>query len=152
MGIRETINRNSAISTAVMICMVVVAVVVIGLELRGNNGKPPTKNFYTTDDGKTWFVDSADKLAPFDHDGATAVRCYVFQGKDGKFAGLLEKYSDGDRDHLATMAQEKRPFDTPVLIKKPGEKDWTKTGVDQEAMILMRMSGPNGSDVERIMP
>ncbi|HEY1923329.1 MAG TPA: hypothetical protein VGG44_11320 [Tepidisphaeraceae bacterium] len=152
MGIRETINRNSVISTIVMICMVVAAVVVIAMELRGNNGKPPSKNYYTTDDGKTWFVDSASKLPPFDHGGLPAVRCYVFKSKDGEFAGLLEKYSDGDRDHLATIPEDKRPFNVSVLVKKPGDKDWKEIGPDQEAMVLMHITGPNGPDVERLMP
>jgi hypothetical protein len=152
LGIRETINRHSAVSTTVVICMVVVGIVTIALELKGDNGKPPTKNYFTNDDGKTWFVDSASKLPPFDHDGLPAVRCYVFKGKDGEFAGLLEKYSDGDRDHLATIPEEKRPFNVPVLVKKPGDKEWKVVGPDQQAMMLMHITGPNGADVERRMP
>lgn len=153
MGIRETINRNSAISTTMVIGMVVVCVVVIGLELRGNNGAPPKENFFTTDDGQTWFADSASKLPPFDHDGGKAVRCYVFKGKNGEFAGLLEKYSD---DTLAQLARRdpKVPLrdSPPVLVKKPGEKDWKGVAADQEAMMLMHLSGPDGTDIERVMP
>jgi hypothetical protein len=152
LGIRETINRHSVVSTTVMICMVVVAVVVIGLELRGNNGKPPANNYYTSDDGKTWFVDSASKLPPFDHDGAAAVRCYVFKGSNGTFAGLLEKYSDSTRDHLASLPEEKRPFDSGVLVKKPGEKDWKAMSPDQQSMVLMHITGPDGTGAERLMP
>jgi hypothetical protein len=152
LGIRETINRNSAISTTVVICMVVVGVVVIGMELRGNSGKPPANNYYTTDDGKTWFVDSASKVPPFDHDGTPAVRCYVFKGNNGEFAGLLQKYGDETRDKLTSMPEEKRPRDASVLVKKPGEKEWTNMGVDQQAMVLMRITAPDGSDAERLMP
>jgi hypothetical protein len=120
------------------------------MELRSANGQPPSKNFFTVDDGKTWFADSSNKLPPFDYDGAKAVRCYVFEGKNGKFAGLLEKYSDSTLQQLATEA--KRPTSIPVLFKKPGEKGWKNAGPDQEAMILMRISDPDGSDVELVMP
>jgi hypothetical protein len=36
------------------------------------------KACYTDDDGKTWFVDSAYKVVPFDHDGNQAFRALVF--------------------------------------------------------------------------
>lgn len=149
MGIRETINRNSAISTTAVVCMIVVGVVTIGLELRGNNGKPPSKNYFTSDDGQTWFSDSSSKLPPFDHGGVVAVRCYVFEGKSGKFVGLLEKYSD---DTLKQLAGGAKFTSIPVLVKKPGEKNWQNIGADQEARILTQISGPDGSAVEIVMP
>jgi hypothetical protein len=153
LDIRETINRHSTISTIVVICVVVCGIVAIGMELRGDNGKPPSENFFTIDDGQTWFADSADKLPPFDHNGGKAVRCYVFEGKNGKFAGLLEKYSDDTLKWL-THRDPKVPLrdSPPSLVKKPGEKEWKSVGGDQEAMILMHISGPDGSDVDRVMP
>jgi hypothetical protein len=45
-----------------------------------------------------------------------------------------------------------RPTNIPVLIKKPGEKGWKNVGPAPEALILMRISGPDGSDVEMVMP
>jgi hypothetical protein len=152
LGIRESINRHSAVSTTVIICMVAVGIVTIALELRGDNGKPPTRNYYTTDDGKTWFVDSASKLPPFDHDGLPAVRCYVFKDSSGEFAGLLEKFSDGTRNGLAAMPEEKRPHNVSAMVKKPGEKDWKELGPDLRAAILMRIAGPAGPNPERVMP
>jgi hypothetical protein len=151
LGIRETINRNSAVSTTVVACAIILCVVMIGLELRGANGKPPTKNYYSADDGKTWFVDSVTELPPFDHDGLQAVRCYVFKSKSGKFAGLLEKYSDDTLRQLAHMPAG-AGGEIPVLVKKPGQKEWKSMGGEQEAMILLHISGPDGSDVERVMP
>lgn len=154
LGIRETINKNPGISTAVVVCMVVVGLVAIGLELRGDDGKPPSKNFFTTDDGKTWFADSADKMPPFDHDGAKAVRCYVFKGKSGEFVGLMEKYSDNTLKDLARRDPKVPLHDAPPsMVKKPGEKNWKPVGGDEEAMILMHIKGPGGEeDIERVMP
>jgi hypothetical protein len=150
LDIRETINRHQKVSTVVVICVVLAGLVAIGMEIRSGNGEPPSKNFFTIDDGKTWFADSSNKLPPFDHDGGKAVRCYVFEGKNGKFAGLLEKYSDSTLKQLVSEA--KRPTSIPVLVKKPGEKSWSNVGPDQEAMILMHISGPDGSDIELVMP
>jgi hypothetical protein len=153
LQIREAINRHSAISTVVVICVLILGLVLIALELKGESGKPPKDNYYSTDDGKTWFVDSASKLPPFDHDGVPAVRCFVFKGGNGKFVGLLEKYTDATRDQLARTAEQMRPRDdVTVLVKKPGEKDWKEVGMDQAAMMLMHVSGPNGTDAERVMP
>jgi hypothetical protein len=156
LGIRETLNRNSTIGVAAMVCAIAVCAVVIGVELRGNNGKPPAKAYYTTDDGKSWFVDSSSKVPPFDYDGSQAVRCYVFNGPNGKFVGLLEKYDDSTRAELARRAAEVPPHpgsDVSVLVKKPGEKDWKSVGPDQEAMILMHdVMGASSSGVERVMP
>jgi hypothetical protein len=135
----------------------IVIAAVIALELRGNNGKPPAECYYSTDDGKTWFVDSSSKLPPFDHDGAQAVRCYVFKCNSGKFAGLLEKYSDATQKHLIWMAQQVPPVASrtppPVMVKKPGEKDWQNMPSDREGMILMQnIASPDGSLAERVMP
>lgn len=152
MGIRETINQKKAVSTIVVICAIVVGVVMIGLELRGNNGKLPTEFFYTIDDGQTWFADSSSKLPPFDHDGGHAVRCYVFKGVNGKFAGLLQEYDDETREQLARRADQIPPRDATVLVKKPGEKEWIKMGLNQQAMILMHVTGPDGTAVESVMP
>lgn len=130
--------------------MIGVGVVAIALELRGDNGKPPSKNYFTVDDGQTWFADSANKLPPFDHDGSKAVRCYVFKGSNGKFAGLLEKYSDDTLNRLSHEA--KPPSVIPILVKKPGEKEWKNIGPDEEAIILMHITSPDGSNADRIMP
>ena len=78
------------------------------------------------------------------------MRCYVFEGKNGKFVGLLEKYSDATLQQLAT--ETKKPSSIPVMVKKPGEKNWKNVGPDQEAMLLLHVTSPDGSDVELIMP
>jgi hypothetical protein len=153
LGIREKINQNSAVSVGIGVCILLGGAIAIGLELKGNNGLPPALCYYTVDDGKTWFSDGSTKLPPFDHDGQPAVRCLVFKGPSGKFAGLLEKYSDDVRAKLAAKGDQWPPEGTPILVKKPGDSKWQQMGVDQEASILLKMTGPDGStDVERIMP
>jgi hypothetical protein len=153
LGIRETINRHSALSTTVVVLLMIGGVVAIGMELRRDDGKPPAKNFFTDDDGQTWFSDSASLLPPFDHNGRKAVRCYVFSGKNGNFVGLMEKYSDDTLKQLAKRDPNIPLRDSPpAMVKKPGEKQWQNISDDQEAAILMHITGPDGSDVERVMP
>jgi hypothetical protein len=150
LGIRETMNRHPKISAAVVACAIGIGAVAIGIEIRSNSGAPPAENFFTIDDGKTWFADSVSNLPPFDYNGAKAVRCYVFKGKNGTFAGLLEKYSD---DTLQQLAHEtNKPSSIPVMVKKPGEKEWKNVGPDQEAMMLMHTTASDGSDAENVMP
>jgi hypothetical protein len=152
LGLRETINRHPQISTTVVVCLAVAGVVAIAMELRGNDGKPPAKNFFSIDDGKTWFVDSSNKLPPFDYGGGKAVRCYLFKGPKGKFVGLLEKYDDNTRAQLANKTGPPSYGEIPVLVKKPGDKDWQSVGATQEAMLLMTITGAENSGIERIMP
>jgi hypothetical protein len=152
MGIRETLNRNSVLTVGTIVCAIAFCAVVIGMELRGNKGEPPKYAYYTTDDGKTWFSDSAIRLPPYDHDGSPAVRCIVFKGPNGQYAGLLEKLSDDTRARLAKTGDQFLPFGTPVLVKKPGEKEWTSMDVSQEAMIIIKILGPENSGIERMMP
>jgi hypothetical protein len=152
LGVHEMINRHGKIAMTVVVCLAAAGLVTVAIELRDDDGKPPSKNYFSVDDGTTWFVDSASKLPPFDHGGGTAVRCYLFTSPKGKFVGLLEKYSDDTRAQLANKAGPKPTGELPVLVKKPGEKDWQSMGAAQEAMLLMQISGPDGSGIERIMP
>jgi hypothetical protein len=152
LDIRETLNRHSKVTATVVICCLAVGVVAIAMEMKGNNGMPPAKNYFSADDGQTWFVDSSLKLPPFDHDGAQAVRCYVFQGKNGKFAGLLQKFDSDTQAQLAKQPDQFPPRGTPVMVKKPGEKVWQKMGPDQESALLMHLTAPDGPDAEPVMP
>jgi hypothetical protein len=152
LGLRETINRHPKISTTAVVCLAAAGLVAIALELRGNDGKPPAKNFFSIDDGKTWFVDSSQKLPPYDYEGGKAVRCYLFKGPQGKFVGLLEKYSDSTRAQLASKSATASTGELPVLVKKPGEAEWQPMDSTQEAMTLMEITGAEASGIERIMP
>ena len=95
MGLRETLNRNPAITTGATIAIIVVALIYISLQMFGS-GRPPisTKGYFTTDDGATKFADSLDNLPPYIHNGKQAVRVYVFKCSDGKeFVAYLERYT-----------------------------------------------------------
>lgn len=131
MGLRETINQNPVVTSAVVGAITLVALYMVGRNACG--GGPATlpagtaKAFYTVDEGKTRFVDDANKIPPFDKDGKMAYRAVVFKCADGKeFVNHLERYPEARRadiekaggpnaSMLGMMARE---------IKRPGEKAW----------------------------
>ena len=95
----------------------IVAVVLAILSWRATTPAPAKipEAYFSTDDGATYFPGDGKQLPPFEHDGAMAVRAYVFRCKDGKtFVGYLERYTDKAKAVLADI--EKRPL-TPAEVK-----------------------------------
>lgn len=94
----------------------------------------PGKAYFTVDDGKTWFQDDVSRIAPFDHNGKTAYRCYLFTGDEGRTmkVGYLERYNEEARALMESHKREKRvpnPLDHRTLmagaeVKRPGDKTW----------------------------
>src|SRR5205814_8476268 len=105
--------RRPAATVAVVVLLTALAVASIVLQLRPPGELPVVspKDFYTTDDGDTWFVDDNDKITPFDHDGRPAVLVHLFtcDGGNTKFVGYLERLPDGAvekfRSHVQTPAR-----------------------------------------------
>lgn len=165
MGIRQSLNENPVITTAVTGVIIVVA---LGLALKFACTSGPTREraaaapqrcFFTTDDGKTYFPDDIKKLPPFDHDGKPAVRAVVFRCPDGKEqVSHLERYSDADKKRIqeAMAKSPNRPLvqleNTAFIgvkeIKKPGAKDWVKlTGATMQEYDDIQHPKCNGSIV-----
>lgn len=121
---------------------VVVAVTALVLSIQASMTRPPdtSRAFFTTDDGKTWFVDSASNIPPFDKDGKTAYRCSVYECDGKQFVLEMQRYDEKSaqalRDAQAAAAQQKdqptdprkrAPGPNPQLglqIKAPGDTKW----------------------------
>jgi hypothetical protein len=137
VGLRQTLNENPVITSAVVGTLTLVALFFVGRSACG--GGPESldpsdqKAFYTVDEGKTKFVDSANKIPPFDKDGKQAYRAIVFKCADGKeFVNHLERYPEDQRaaiekaggpsgSMLGALAKE---------IRKPGDKAWVSMQKD----------------------
>src|SRR3954466_10383727 len=105
MGIRETLNQNPRIALGVMIGVVAIAVGYVVMQVLASRKTFPSKSpedFFTVDDGKTFFAASRDNLPPFDYQGKQAVHAYVFECSDShkRFVGVLERYSAESRKKL----------------------------------------------------
>jgi hypothetical protein len=157
LGIRETLNKNPAITTGVTAGIVVIAIVVIIWQLWGGSSPVSSasgaQQYYSDDDGATYFADAATKIPPFDHNGKQAVRALVFQCGDGKpFVGMLQRYTKDAKAKLE-KAQSGKPGDvlmedieiTGLEIKKPktGEAGWVKQ-TDPKAAAVSRVTCPDG--------
>src|SRR5438105_2888055 len=68
LGIRETLNENQTLTIGVVAAIVVLILVFTfwpsgGVAGPGGGG---TKNFYSIDDGKSWFADDTKNIPPYD--------------------------------------------------------------------------------------
>jgi hypothetical protein len=166
VGIREKLNDNPRIATGAMVLVILLAVGFIGLQLWGDRPPPPPKKaYFTIDDGKTWFVDDINKVAPFEHEGQQAVRCQVFTCNDGEpFVAYLERYSaeakkklEEAREKGAEAAPDPALWETMAMggveVKKPGDAKapWVKQMDYQKAAEIMQAKCPDGS-FENIKP
>lgn len=142
MGIRETVNKNPGLAIGATIALIVVAVAVIVMQLRGRKVEAITdKCWFSSDDGKTWFKDSVANDSPFTKDGKEAVRAYVYKCPGGEpFVGYLERFSPEALELFAEQRKQPEPrvirsieaVGRPnVWVKKPGDKDWTKMSDDK---------------------
>ena len=120
--------------------------------------------WFTTDDGRTWFPDDANKLPPFDRDGKPAHRAYVYR-KPGQqpFVLFLERYTP---DAIRQLNELKRQTDRPpelgirdriisagVEVKKPGAKDWVKVSDPRSKEIMRaRLSATDNATLEALLP
>jgi hypothetical protein len=123
----------------------------------------PTKAFFTTDDGATWFADDIDKVPPFDKDGKMAVRAHVFRCGHGKtFVDHLERYTPQAKRLLEQAGAENRTPDAdPELaaavmnyqVKRPGGQEWVPINDVARSMQITTVRCPEGTqEVEPVFP
>lgn len=169
MGIRQTLNEKPGLSIGIGAGLIVIAIIVIIWEMSGSSGGGGAaagvrQDFYSDDDGKTWFADEAEKITPFKTDKGMAVKAYVFRCKDGKeFCGYLERYTPqgqktyqqlkGQPGAARALGSQKQML---TEVKKPGAKAWVKYNPDnsQPYYDVETPVCPDGSKdtIEQVMP
>jgi hypothetical protein len=152
-GVRQAIN-DKPVRTAVLAGTLFLGILLFVL-VRGcpstlvdtGEAAAPTHSFFSTDDGRTYFVDDARHVPPYTvnkpgdpNDGKTAWGARVARcGEGGKpFVWALEKYGDADQRKLESLMsrQGDRAAGLPktwmggmnALLKRPGagDKGWVK--------------------------
>lgn len=140
--------------------LVCIGVVVIALEFKPDRPKAITEAFYSTNDGKSWFIDDNDKMPPFDQNGQPAFRAFVFKASDGtQYVGYLERYTDWAKARLAELKSQPNPNPQAIMgvsqaglqIKKPGDAKWVQQN-SQAAADIMSASAPDGSVGIEVVP
>jgi hypothetical protein len=169
VGIRQTINENPAGTAAVTGGIVVLAILFIIWQAcssgPGAGGIITSKAFFSTDDGKTWFVDDNANIPPFQtKDGKTAVRAQIYTcDTKTQFCGYLEAYSIPDKQMLeaakAANAKGSPPPGGPMggpmgypgqpMVKRPGApaNAWVPMGPATMTLYqqVIQVRCPNGS-------
>jgi hypothetical protein len=118
------------------------------------------KAFFTVDDGATWFTDSADRLAPFDHNGKPAYRLTMFSTDGGKtkFPAYLERYTPDGRARREQANQDLKagrikivPIANPrdLEVKLPGAGNpWVSRANGTESTKILNAKVPPTTDTE----
>ena len=155
MSLREIVNRNPAVTAALLIVAIAGVVALTVWQMRS---LPPSKPgaYYTTDDGKNWFADDPQRVTPFDHKGKSAVRAHVFRGADGReFVGYLTRHTPQAAEVIRRV-QARKPTDPPptpaemgvVLggreFKRPGDAKWIPQK-DPAVQQITAVTAPDGS-------
>jgi len=162
VGIREKLNDNPAYTTGGTIAIIVIALVFIVWQIVPSHPSFSNKEYYSDDDGASYFADDMNKIAPFDHGGKQAVKCHVYKcSSSGKFVGYLEKFNPVAKQRLDAAASKPGPPDpslnmlmmTGTLVKKPGPGPWISIREAQKFQSVVNVTCPNGgSDLEAVTP
>ncbi len=158
MGIRETLNENPrAVAKGLAVVFLFAMVLLVWHFWPGGNAKVTSKEFYSDDDGTTWFADDAGKFPPFDHDGKEAVLAKVYICDGHTFVGYLEKFTPEAKEKMRnpqpaqTGSGMRKAGSVPdlrqgILYKKPHDDKWVSQ-MDLEAYKrIVQVHCPSGND------
>jgi hypothetical protein len=179
LGIRQTLNDNpsaAAIGAGVIILAALAFVFVRACSGPDDpaRGTGSSKAYFTTDDGKTYFVDDVVNVPPYkvnkpgdSNNGKTAVRARVVRCKGGQpYVAALEMYNEVDKQRLEQILRQQggkaqrlpRDYLSGVyaMLKKPGtgEQGWTSFSISssQQWGALAVPTCPDGSKAEIVEP
>lgn len=165
MGIRETLNEKSHITTVLALIVIVGFVLLIIWQLTSNGGRSDAAfaDFYSVDEGQTYFVHTSEELPPFDYEGEIAHRAAVFQcdgdgggGGNEPFVGYLQRfteeaqrrmteYRDNDMTYgRALDALSREPGERGIEVKAIGGEEWHPIMSPEGQEIINNIECPDG--------
>src|SRR5207247_640898 len=165
MGVREAMNKRPMIAGGIAAALAAGAVLFVVSQMRGlraaapDMAGEPERAFFTVDEGKTWFVDDASRLAPFPHEGKEAVRAYVVECGGKQFVNHLERYTAEGMQatlRLREVVKKGPPPGSLVAaaqqrgreVKRPGDTKWTPTSNAAAADAIATPRCPQGASGE----
>ena len=158
MGIRETLNQNQNLTIGAVAAIIILILALTFWPSRNTPGgsNAVTKNFYSIDDGKSWFPDDAKKIPPFDHNGKQAVSANVYKCDGKTFVNHLTRYTPDAKKKMEALAVKAVANDptatesiqlTGLEVKRPGDADWVRSS---EAAKYNEVIKPHCKDVENL--
>ena len=155
--IREKLAESKVGGIVVAIVLCLIAGALLTIELWPSQQRVDLSvNFYSDDDGKTYYTDSVYNFPPYEHNGKTAYRAFVYQSDHGKFVGFLLRYRPDARKKLQDTYNKAKAsgasniqqqvlqamadvrFNTET--KLPGQNNWVPMG-----NAFPRFKSPDGS-------
>jgi hypothetical protein len=139
-GFRTWLNNNPKIATTVAGTLIGLALIYIAIQLIRITGRQSldtykagdVKAWYCTEEGGDLYADDAALVPPFQKNGKTFYRAYVYKCPNGEqWVNHIEMYPadakqkmDQIREKSDAPLHEYKPFKMQSLIKRPGQKQW----------------------------
>ena len=166
MGVRQKLRDNPRAAAIIATVLVIGGGWFLYVRVAGSVplSGPPRELFVTVDEGKTFFSAPAEKLPPFQHDGKTALRAYVFTCGEKPFVGYLERYSERAKALMLEAWKAQRETPAPpslnpemlggIEVKRPGDTKWVRHSDLARAAEIMSVRCPDQPDkkAEMILP
>jgi hypothetical protein len=162
--VRELIKGRQSAAVALALVMIVGAAIAIYVQAR-DPASGPGGAYFSTDDGKTFFADSATKLPPFDKDGKPAYRAHVFECGGKRVVGYLSRYRPEAiaalEEAAAARGTGKPPRNAAALasvgtwgleLKRPGDPVWISQADPRTATMIRVYRCPDGSTPSEVEP
>lgn len=162
MHVREWLNNNPKIATAITLALIAVVAIWIGFgTFASSNASLPPEDWawYSVDDGATYFAHRLERSPFTTADGKTAVRAYLYRCGNGEaFVNHLERMtsdapssepeSGGPPDYGSGSSSEVVRSITRgyrgIQVKKPGSGEWVPSNGPQ-GMKVRTPTCPNGA-------
>lgn len=155
MGLRQTMNENPVVTSAVVGVITLAALAFLVKTACGSRGTGTggaEKEFFTFDEGKTYFVDDAKNLPPFQKDGKTALRARVFKCGGKEMVLLLEQYPPDVKARMEA-GETGMVIAQGLEVRKVSDKKWAsmvKNVMDYSKVTVAKC--PDGSVPEPVLP
>ena len=133
---------------------------------KATNASATDQQFYSNDDGATWFADEAGKFTPFVKDGKSAYVAHVYtcDGGKTKFVLYLERYSSVAIKQIAADRAKGAKHDAffyrqalrdAIEVKPPKapESEWISQDAAKASKIIEpRCPDGRKTNVEAVLP
>jgi hypothetical protein len=147
IGMREWINQHPKAALWAGIVVVGIAIGAVVAEVMAGRRHYPSgapNDYFTIDDGKTFFVASSDNVAPFDYNGQQAVHANVFSCGGQVFVGYLDRYNAKYHDQVAAHGFSPEANQYGLEYKRPGDTKWVPANDLRAVVDLTSVRCPNG--------
>jgi hypothetical protein len=163
MGLRQKLNESKPLSIGLAVLLAVLAGGLIYYETRTVPLMDINHLWYTDDEGKTWFLDTAYRVAPFDHNGKQAYIAHMFKSEKGAiWCAFIERYTaDSQKKFQAALDEAAKNGKPPesvsredflTEVRKPNTTEWVLGTDFANSPKVMGTSSPDGSAFDNLRP